>query len=399
MDPPDDKLRILSLGPFFVTGEGAAGLASALELNQRLARRGHRVHWFAGPAGVPDTDLQGGVEVHRIAPRHARSLYRLSRTLRKRINRLLDEDGIDVVHIHDPLFAYLAMRNPRLHRLPAVAEYLRDRQVERACLGGFGLLYRLRNYARRRIFKRASTILFHSRYSRDVFLKAFALRGPRLREIPQAVDVEAFQPLGADENAAEARAALGLPENGPLIVTVDGEGGLEGLENVILGVSMAEGPPPGEGLHLLVLGEEPPQAESTQLAHRLGMKGQIHFLGPVLAAAWASYIQLADLFILPAPSPEAVEEEALKALAAAVPAFVPPDSGVAEVLRRVDESLVLWRDTPEAIASAIRPALEHSEASRTLKERCREVALEHAWDAVLGRLEEEYQVLTRKKRP
>jgi len=397
MGSSDDSLSVLSLGPFCVTGEG--GFALPGELNQRLAERGHRVHWFVGPPGMPETDTLGGVNVHRLAPRHCQSVYRLYRALKKRINRLLDAGGIDIVHVHARVLGFLALWNPRMSRLPVVTQYLRDASDPEGFTDLPAGLFCLRRFAERRCLKRSKSILFYSRYSRDAFLRAYSIRKPRLREIPPGVDWEAFTPFADGENRAEKLAALGLPGKGPHVVTVDAEGALEGLENVIIGVSMAAGPPPGEGFNLLVLGEEPPKSEISALVHRLGMKGQIHFLGPVLAGAWPRYVPLADLFILPSPCPEAVEREAFRALAAGVPVFAPPDSGVAEVLRHIDESLVFWRDTPEAIASAIKPVLQRVETARALRTRCREVAAGFSWEAVLDRLEEEYQVLTRKRRP
>jgi glycosyltransferase involved in cell wall biosynthesis len=397
MGQSDDKLRVLSLGPFFVRGEGARSLAQVGELNQRLARRGHCIHWFVGPPGVPEGDLQGGVNVHRLDPRHSRSIYRLYRALGKRINRLLDDGGIDLIHIHDPLFGFLAFRNPRLSRLPVVTEYRRDGYDPAGFEGFPAALFRWRRFGEQRCLKRSKSILFSSRYSRDVFLKSYSIRNPRLREISPGVDVEkAYTPLG--ESCEDARAALGLPGAGSFFITVDVEGALEGLENVILGMSMAAGAPPGESFGLLVLGEEPPKSEITALVHRLGMKEQIHFLGPVVSGAWPRYLQLADVFLLPAPCPEAVEREALKALAAGAPVFAPPDTGVAEVVRKIDESLVFWRDTPEAVASAVKPVLKQPDDLRALQTRCREAALEFSWDVVLDRLEEEYLVLTRKTR-
>jgi len=146
--------------------------------------------------------------------------------------------------------------------------------------------------------------------SRDAARQAaehFRVSADRIEVIPNGVDVVRFDP----HSMAASRAALGLPEDGLVCVTV---GSLTPAKNPLLLVAAARGVRPD--VHFVWVGEGP-LAEAVQeevaragLAHRFTLAGGAADVRPWLASA--------DLFVLPSDT-EAAPLSLLEAMAMQLP--------------------------------------------------------------------------------
>jgi len=177
----------------------------------------------------------------------------------------------------------------------------------------------------------------------------------RIRLIENGVDLARFAPPDAEARAA-ARAACGLPPDGPVAAYVGSGFERKGAFHLIRALAA-----PGlRDLSLVIAGRDKAAREARALVERLGLTDRVVLLGavddvrPVLHAA--------DLFVLPTlydPMPNA----ALEALACGLPVVTTPDSGVAEAITETGAGAVADRE-PEALARAIAGVLADLAAAR-----------------------------------
>jgi len=409
MGQSEKKLVVLSLSGASVASEGGSGLAH--DINARLANRGYEIHSlglnFQGDA--LETETLEGVHFHRIPRRQLKSAFRVYRAIKSRINRLLDTIDVDLVHIHDPMVGFLAHFNARLKKIPSICHFSQSGfgvgknysdQVEGGTPWPKGLV-RVRGLAQKSCLKSSSSIIFLSRYAKKHFIDSYSVKKPRLREIPAAVDVEIFHPVNSGESIEDLKRALGLPTEALLFLMVAHPEAEKGQEALLLAIRKALDSREKVGEEFLLLIAEDSLAPSGMMdrVERHGLTSQVRFLDSLGPQELSAYYRLADVFLLPAPAQEVLETEAIKALASGVPVLAPMAGGMAEILRPIDESLLYWRDDPQSMANSILAVLAAPEKIRALKSRCHKAALiQHSWETILDRIEEEYKVVARKPR-
>jgi teichuronic acid biosynthesis glycosyltransferase TuaC len=210
--------------------------------------------------------------------------------------------------------------------------------------------YRLRRPQLRFALRRAARIIAVSGS-----LKADAvgegISPGRVRVIENGIDPELFRPL----DRAEARRSLGLPADGPLLVSVGTLSPRKGFHLVM--EAMAENPGLRSARFAIVGGdgaEGAMEAELRSLAVRLELEDRVVFAGPRSRGELASWYSAADLFVL-ASGHEGCPNVVLEALACGTPVVATPVGNIPELLTP-EVGIVAEREVP-ALASAIGQAL------------------------------------------
>lgn len=191
--------------------------------------------------------------------------------------------------------------------------------------------------------------------------------------------------------AAEARAALGLPADGPYVGFVGVFAAWQGLDILLQGLAQVASAHPH--LRLLLVGDGSQRPRLEQLVTDLGLRQQVHFTGAVPYETIPTTINACDLMVAPFPlstrnrlagvSPLKVFEYlgcGRPVLGAAVPGmewiqqegvgalFTPGDPG--DLAAQLDRLLCL--------SAAEREAIGH---------RARQVAVEkYAWEVIVGQI-------------
>jgi glycosyltransferase involved in cell wall biosynthesis len=230
--------------------------------------------------------------------------------------------------------------------------------------------------------RRSGRIIVLSRFSADQVEEIHPGAGARTAIIPGGVDLERFVPA-ADRRAA--RAALGLPETGPLVFTVRRlvpRMGLEGLLHAF---------PRLPQVHLVIggTGMLRPRLEETTV--RLGLDGRVRFTGFIADDRLPRFYQAADLVVLPSVALEGFGLIALEALACGTPVVATREAGVADVLDALEPSWLVPDHEPETLARTVAAALDRSRVEPDIAERCRAHAAGHGWQ----RIAEAYETLYR----
>ncbi len=182
--------------------------------------------------------------------------------------------------------------------------------------------------------------------------------------------------------SAPVRAALARR---PLLLFLGRVSWKKGLDRLV--AALAEVP----GATLAVAGndEEGYRAHLERLAAGAGVAGRVLFLGPVHGAGKAALLRGADLMVLPSYS-ENFGNVVLEAMAAALPAVVTPEVGLAPVVAESGAGLVAEGDPPR-LAAALRALLADPDRRRAMGERgAAEAARRFGWDTIAARMEEVY---------
>jgi glycosyltransferase involved in cell wall biosynthesis len=171
----------------------------------------------------------------------------------------------------------------------------------------------------------------------------------RVRVIENGINPELFRPL----DRIEARRSLGLPEDGPLLVSVGTLSPRKGFHLVMEAMAALR-----SDLRFAIVGgdgaEGAMEAELRSLAARLGLEDRVIFAGPRSRAELAAWYSAADVFVL-ASGHEGCPNVVLEALACGTPVVATPVGNVAELLTP-EVGIVAERQVPE-LAAAIEKAL------------------------------------------
>lgn len=212
----------------------------------------------------------------------------------------------------------------------------------------------------------------------------------RVRVIENGIDPDVFRPL----DRAEARRSLGLPEAGPLLVSVGTLAPRKGFHLVMEAMDRLRERWPD--LRFAVVGgagaEGAMEKELRGLAARLGLADRVVFAGPRPRTDLAAWYSAADAFVL-ASAHEGCPNVVLEALACGTPVIATPVGNVPELV------------APEAgrvVERAVGPLAEAIDAvlsSPWDRERIRSGVAARTWQAVGREVAEEFQESLRTPRP
>lgn len=176
----------------------------------------------------------------------------------------------------------------------------------------------------------------------------------RVQVVGNGVDLQRFRRM----DRSECRAALGLPAQAPVLVTVGGLVERKGFHRVIaeLPALRAEFP----GLQYLVVGGASPEGDWTEQlkaqVQQLGLQDCVRFQGALPPDALAPVLSAADVFVLSTRN-EGWANVFLEAMACGLPVITTRVGGNAEVVCRDELGEVLPFDDASALRTALTRAL------------------------------------------
>ena len=205
------------------------------------------------------------------------------------------------------------------------------------------------------VLERCRRVIALSDYSvRNI--SRLGVRDKRVVEIPGGVDLERFGPR---PSRPEAAAKLGLPGDRRIVLTVRRLAGRMGLEELIRAM------PDVIRLHpdvlLVVVGKGDLRGALEGLSRSAGVAEAVLFTGFAPDDDLPLYYRAAELFVLPTRSLEGFGLVTLEALSSGMPVVGTPTGATPEILRPLEESLVMAGCTSEDIAGAISGALSRND--------------------------------------
>ncbi len=371
-------MRVLHVHDFVAPGNSRYGL----EMDARLAARGHEVHVLAavGERGPADGTVADGLRYHTYPHLASGLLKRYRYARRMNAERFRTLGRFDVLVLNQPLCANALLDLKEAEDVPRVYWFISPWGAEWRVEHPGALLGALQAGVRRRMeakaLRRCDAVIVESEFIRGRLREEH----PQVPEgkvtlVPGAVDLARFTSDGL-------RSMLGPP---PVVLCVRRLVERMGIDLLIRAAALC-------GVSLVIGGEGPRRAALEELARELGVRAT--FVGYVPEEQLPSLYRGADLFVLPTRELEGFGLVAIEAMACGTPAMGTPVGAIPEVLGPL--GLLFDAATPEAIAAGIRRFLQARDPA--LPKRCREhVAARYDGRKVVDGLEKVLLEVTRAR--
>lgn len=206
----------------------------------------------------------------------------------------------------------------------------------------------------RRVYRQADHLITLSAAFRDVLIKGFGVKAPKVSVVPGAVDLEKFLPANDRE---VLRSRLGWGTGRRVVFCVRRLVARMGIAELIEAFASIAAQYPD--VDLRVGGSGDLEIPLRDLVRRQGLEHRVLFEGFIPDAQLPDFYAASDLVIMPSQSLEGFGLVALEALASGVPVLVTPVGGLPEVVAGLGDSLVLEGKSPVCISRGLARALEH----------------------------------------
>ena len=180
-------------------------------------------------------------------------------------------------------------------------------------------------------------------------MAALGMPADRITVHYTGLDHAVFRPHPKSETRAGLTEDLGLPADGPLVVSVGNLIPLKGQDLLIAAL------PSLPGARLTLAGKGSEESKLRMWAVKEGLEGRVHFLGAVLPDQLARLLSAADALVLPSKH-EGLANVWIEALACGTPLVITDVGGAREVVTSAAAGRLVER-TPAAIAAGVREVL------------------------------------------
>lgn len=316
--------------------------------------------------------------------------------------RLLQTETFDIAHTH---FAYAGV-GPLQALPPAVPRvrtfhgpwdlegWVEDTQRSDGTKPGLAqtLKARLKRRLRRRIERESlagsARVLTLSRCFQTLAAQDYGVSNAQSVLIPGGADLRRFLP----GSKAAARAALGLPAAGPLLLSIRRLALRMGLDVLIQAMPAIRAAVPDA--FLLLGGKGPEYERLSRLIRTLGLEPCVRLLGFIPDDQLAAYYQAADLFVLPTLALEGFGLVTAEALACGTPVLGTPVGATPELLLPLDPRLVAPSPDAPGLAQGVTRFFCEDWRSSLTPERLHAYVREHyTWERHTAQTEQVYQSL------
>jgi len=365
-------VKICLVSPYDYTHPGGVS-EHVRHLAAQLRGRDHHVTVMAPSNEVDDdNDIAGYVRIGRSVPMPGNgSVARiaLSFHLVRRVRQLLDAEGFDVVHYHEPLVPALPITVLRLHRGANVGTF---HSYQRRNLGYY--------YGRpflKRYFKRLHSCIAVSQPARDFVSRYFA---GDYHVVPNGIDCSRFR-TGL-EPLPELRA-----EGCRTILFVGRLEQRKGLPTLL--DAYAEVRRRRRDVRLVVIGDGAMRWGYERYVESEGIP-DVSFLGHVEAPLLPRCYASADVFCAPALGGESFGIVLLEAMSSGVPVLASDIPGFRQVITSGRDGLLLPHDEPDAWSRAILDLLAHPGGAARMAANGNQTAHRYDWARVVDAVLEVY---------
>jgi UDP-glucose:(heptosyl)LPS alpha-1,3-glucosyltransferase len=346
----------------------------SVEIAERLAARGHEVHYI----GAVAREAPGpGVTFHKVSvPLKPNSLRMLSFALRApaRVSACAcpvvispcDLSRADVVVAQSCHAAGLA--------IPEAVEVRPKGKMN------WGIADRIQLSLEKRIYsgRRYRKVVAVSHGVSEELQEWYRVPPEDIVVIPNGVDIEHFHPRSGQSAAGRIRSAYGISPADRILLFVGHEFRRKGLE-IVLDALARLGPSP---LHLLIAGDDDTAPYLAQ-ARRMGIAGKLSFLGKV--SDTAPLYAAADLFVFPTAY-EAWPLVMMEAAASGLPLIMTRVNGVEEFLADGMNGFIVTSD-PVDVAEKIALLLGDDRLRQRLGAQARLRSEAYSWEIIVDKFE------------
>jgi len=296
----------------------------------------------------------------------------------RRLQRVVREQRIDLLHIHSPYAAIGARAALTGRRSPRIVytEHSVWEGYRRATYWGNLLTFPRNDH----VFAVSEHVQASLRYPRSL-----PLRMPPVEILYHGIDPSA---LPESPGPDEVRSELGIPEGVPVVGCIANFTPQKAHRFLLEAIALLRRQIPE--VRLVLIGAGQLESEVRRHAQNLGLDGSVVFTGsrpdaPRIAACF-------DVFALSSVQ-EGLSIGLIEAMALGTPAVVTRAGGLPEVVRNGTEGVVVPPADAQAIAGALRTLLGDSALRRRMGEAARRRALDFDIRKTVRRIEQVYEEL------
>ena len=326
--------------------------------------------------------------------------WQLMRVLERRLLDIAKKLRPDILHAHSPVLnAIPALRVGKQLGIPVVYEvraFWEDAAVDHGSTAEGSIRYRLtralETYALRRV-SHVTTICEGLRG--DIVQRGVAAE--RVTVIPNAVDVDAFEPGGVPD--AELKAQLGL-SNCTVLGFIGSFYAYEGLDLLLESLPKIVSALPN--VRILLVGGGPQDAALKAQARRLGLEDKVVFTGRVPHHEVQRYYDLIDVLTYPRHSMRLTELvtplKPLEAMAQGRLLVASDVGGHRELIKSGETGMLFRAGSATSLAETIIALVDHEESWPKLRQGGRNyVENDRNWRNSVSRYADVYRAATMRK--
>ncbi len=407
------QLKILSLQYYSYPDAVGGAWRVSYELNRRFVERGDRVTLITCKPSdaLADAEKLEGVRIFRIPKASAKSVFALRAGIAERLEGLLKEGPIDVIHVHNPLVGFLALTCPATWKIPMAYHFhsswfdeeIINRQLTKQHAPGWmdwlkaaPVLLAVR-FMEWLCLSHSRLFLVLSEYSKRRLRRYFPFHDRPARVIASGVDAEEFTPPPSQGHKQGLRRKLNLPEDRPIFLTVRRLHHRMGLENWLRALALASEQEPDKSFLALIAGEGPVRETLERRIVEWRLEDKVRLMGLLSREDLPLYYQAADVFILPTERIEGFGLVTAEAMASGLPVLGTPVGATRELLGAVDERLLFRDASAEAMRDGLLQFLNDPQPVLDLGPLCRRRAVaEFSWDAAAEKIQSYFYELAKR---
>ncbi len=320
-----------------------------LSLSRHLAGKGHQV-CIASAGGSLEKSCN--YERVRFLPVPLNTSQEFSPRIFKTVRELtcyLEREPVDVIHAHTRVAQVVADRVSRRMKIPYVTTWhgIYKRRIGR-------LLYPCTGDA----------VIAISGIVREHLLKDFQVPSERIHLVYNGIDTAYHAVAPDDALIRKYRDRFKIPEGRPVIGGIGrlAAGEVKGFDLLLAAACLLKETFPD--IQVLIVGDGPRRPFLEDVAERLGIFSQVHFVGGVEDVRVP--LSFLDVFVFPSRWPEAFGLTLIEAMAAGKAIVATRMGAVSEILRDGRDGWVVPPEDIQAIAEKIAMLLSDPALARTM---------------------------------
>ena len=303
------------------------------------------------------------------------------RALRSAVDRRLP--GCDLVVSHFAPYALPVL--DRIRSRPCVVHFHGSWARESEAEGAGRLSCAAKATLERLVYRGGARFIVLTRAVADALQRDFKIPDDVIRVVPGGVDLTTFT---VGETHAQARSALGLPLDRPVLVTARRLVRAKGIEPLIDAIAIVRETIPD--VLLVVAGTGPLADTLRENVRARSLEHNVRFAGFVSDLDLQRLYRGADLSVVPSVAMEGFGLVVIEALACGTPVMVTPVAGLPETVRDLNPELIFRSVAPRDIAAGIAAALGGALALPSA-DACRAYAERFDWPNVAERVRAVYE--------